>query len=232
VFGVGEGALTPGAFEVLPGAAREPLVAVRVGLGAVLAELVDDGGAADDGFEAGGLAFDESGHLAAVAVADEGHLVYVNGFGVEDLVDAGHDVEIVAVAHVVFVGGFEGDAIAGAAAGVGDEHGPALAYEEIRQGRVAVEELAGGAAVDVDDEGDVCGGCLRREVEETFDGEAGALPGDGLRGGGGPCGWRGLGLEEAPGGLIESSGEVDGGGGGAGACHVDEALCVLGLAEV
>ncbi len=137
-FGVGdsgEGALTPGVLLVFPGVAVPPAIVVGRVFGAVFAHLVDDRRAADYGAEAVGLALDEAGHLSAVAVADERHLVGVDGEFGEDGVDAGHDVLIVAASEIVFVGGGEGGSVPGAASGIGLEERPTVAEEELREGR-------------------------------------------------------------------------------------------------
>jgi hypothetical protein len=78
----------------------------------------------------GRFSFDKASHFA-VAVADECHSLAIDRLGVDYLIYPRHDVEIVAVAHIVFVGGLEWDAVAGAAARVGDEYGPALSDEKI-----------------------------------------------------------------------------------------------------
>src|SRR6185437_13196709 len=67
----GERTLTPRVGHVLPRLAEIPAVVPRAVLGAVLAELVDHRRARDDGLESIGLAFDEAGHLAAIAIADQ-----------------------------------------------------------------------------------------------------------------------------------------------------------------
>ena len=140
-------------------------------LGAVFAELVDHRRAADDGFEAVGLAFDEAGHLAAVAVAHQRQLRRVDRVVREHVVDAGHHVLIVAAAEVVLVGRGKFDAVVRGAARIGAQHRPAVADEEVDEGIVAVFPCTERAAVDIDDERNFCGAGVGREIEQAFDGE-------------------------------------------------------------
>src|SRR6185312_9198811 len=67
----GERTLTPRVGHVLPRLAKIPAVVPRAVLGTVLAELIDHRRARHDGLESIGLAFDEAGHLAAIAIADQ-----------------------------------------------------------------------------------------------------------------------------------------------------------------
>src|ERR1700678_94274 len=150
MLGIGEWTLTPGALEVFPWLSGKPTITIGVGFGSVFAELVDDRCATDDGLEARGFTFYKTGHLAAVTVADQRHAVAVDRLGVKHFVDAGHDVEVVSVAHIIFVGGLEGHTVSSAAARVRDQDCPALSNQEVGEGQVGIDKLAGGATVDVD----------------------------------------------------------------------------------
>ena len=96
----------------------------------------------------------------------------------EDFINSCHDVEVVAVAHVILVGSFKFDAVAGASAGIYDEDSPTLADKKIGKGRVGIGELSPRAAMYVDDQRNFSGGGLRRQVEKTFNGEARSFPSD------------------------------------------------------
>ena len=164
----GKRALFPRVFEVFPGLAEVPAIIPGSAFGAVLAELVDDGCAADDGFEAIGFAFDKSGHLAAVAVTHEGHAIGVEWIVSQGEINAGHHVEIVPTAEIVFVGGSEFGSVIRRAARVGTEDSPTLPDKECGEGVIAIFKGAEGTAVDVDDERHFCGRALRH-VEKALD---------------------------------------------------------------
>src|SRR6185503_7597488 len=166
-----ERALPPCVVHVLPWLAEVPAVVPRAAFGSVFAELVNDRRAADDCFEAIGLAFDKAGHLAAVAIAHQGHASCVDWIVSENVGDAGQHVLIIASTEVVLVGCCELDAVVGRTARVGAENGPAVADEEVGEGIVMIFPGAEGTAVDVYDQRNFCGAGVGREVEQAFNGE-------------------------------------------------------------
>src|ERR1700733_1258944 len=74
-------ALPPGIFRMFPGLPVKPAVVKGAALGSVLAVLIDHRSAADNRLKARGLAFDETGHLAAIAVTFERQPVRIDGLG-------------------------------------------------------------------------------------------------------------------------------------------------------
>src|ERR1700683_3484630 len=116
-------ALPPGILEVLPRLAIVPAVSIGPALCAILAELVDNGGGADDGLKAIRLAYSEACHLTAVAVTNQGKPLRIDRKAAYGLVHARHDVEKVAAAEIVLVCRLKGRAITGAPAGIGFQHG-------------------------------------------------------------------------------------------------------------
>src|SRR5579864_3958460 len=93
--------------------------------------LIDDRRATDDCFEARRPALNKGSHFASIAVADQSHAVAVDRLGLQNGIDAGHDVTIVAAAEVVLVSSRKGSAIAGAAAWIGPQHSPTVTQQKV-----------------------------------------------------------------------------------------------------
>src|ERR1700685_2224452 len=104
----------------------------------ILAMLVDDGRATDNGLEAGGLTLNKGSHFTSVAIANQRHAVAVDGLGLQHGIDSGHDVPIVAAPEIIFVSGREGCAIPRTAARMGPQYGPAVPQQEINPGLMRV----------------------------------------------------------------------------------------------
>src|SRR5947209_5575305 len=137
---------------MLPGSAKIPPIVPGVAFGSVFAVLVDHGRAADDGFEAVRFSFYEARHFPAVAVAFQCEPVGIDVLGLEDMVEPGHDVCVVASAEVILVGGGECRTVVGASSWIGAQNGPALANQEIDPDRVVIHVSAQGTTVHLYDQ--------------------------------------------------------------------------------
>src|SRR6185437_8991632 len=99
-----ERALAPGGVESLPGLAEVPTVVPGAVFLAVLAQLVDHGGPADERAKSIGFAQGECRHGATVAVTDEREALGVDGEVLDRGIYAGHDVAVVLATEVIPVG--------------------------------------------------------------------------------------------------------------------------------
>ena len=181
VGGVGERRVVPeGLLQVPPCAAPLDLAEADADVGgAVHAVEVDAGRADDGGLEAGGVADDPACHEAAVAVAVDAQPVRVDVGALAEVVDGGHDVEVVLAAPVLLHGDGEVGAVGGGAAGVDQQHEVAGGSDDLLEGLEGVIEGAVGAAVNVDDEGVAgCGVEARREEKAALDVHAAAGDGE------------------------------------------------------
>src|ERR1051326_1099362 len=120
--------------------------------GGVEADQVADAGRGNRGLEASGLRYDPVGHESAVAAAGNVEMIAIDvGVGGEYVIDAGHQVLVIAAAPVVDASVGEFLAVAGAAARIDREHGVAASGVELRLWIEGVPELAMRAAVDGED---------------------------------------------------------------------------------